>query len=468
LFFASGFSGIYLQSSTHSEEVKTIIHKTDSLVIAQQKHLDEDEKSKILQELFSKSIKKMDKIVDSYTQNNRFNGSIIVAKDGIPIYISNTGYARMEEQTPVDKNTRFQIASVSKQFTAISILKLHEEGWLDIHHPIRTYIPELPYDSVTLQHLLTHEGGFPSYLWIIGNYWHQDTPPTNQELIDLMVKHPVKLRFDPGEKFRYSNTGYMILAAIVERVSGKSFEKYLEENFFKPLHMEHTGAFSAARQTLGPQMAKGYRYYNHSYQGTGLNLMDGALGDKGIYSTTRDLVKWSMALNAGHIINKTLLEEAFKGSGISRHNAIAYGYGFRIYEDPYGHLIFHNGSWSGFRSTLRHYPEDDVTVAILTNNSFKKVGPMARKLSSVVFDDYQAHIVYDMVKQFFESDHQANEILSNLEYSNLWDYEIMSEMMIFTGRDWMAHKVQASMKPLTESFDNLYAMNKEKTHIKSF
>lgn len=453
-----GFQDGILHSNNNSSGVQSIIDKSDSLFIAQSKPITDAEWASIIKELYSPAKDSLKKISHQYQQKHRFNGAVLVAKGGVPVYEDYFGYADLKEQEPFDTANRFQLASVSKQFTAVATLMLQQQEKLHIDSSLAKYIPELPYHQVSIRHLLQHESGFPSYMWLIARHWEDTTPPDNNDIVKMLAEHPVRLKFTPGTRFRYSNTGYTLLAAVVERVSGQRFDNFLEENIFKPLNMNHSFAYSASRDTLKPGMVRGFRNYGSYYSLVAENLMEGALGDKNIYSTPEDLLKWMTALNSGKVLNENLLKKAFTPSDKNPHKINRYGMGFRIQNNEYTEkMVYHNGSWSGFRSTLRSIPEDDLTIILLSNNSFRQTGSMARSLTSAIQQDYHANSVYDIASSFVKEDEKGKSVM--LSQKEAHDYRKLQAAMDGIDREWMAHEIGEYANKLEQQSFEWYAMN---------
>ena len=463
LLVSGHFSQNALQSSNQGEEVQDIIRKTDSILVSQHRPLDYNEKQKIVKEIYSDVLTSVKDEVRNYIRNSRFNGTVAIAKDGVVIYQENFGYADMKKQIPVTDTSKFQLASVSKQFTAAAVLKLYQEGKINLDSSLTTYIPELPYEEVKIRHLLTHKAGFPSYMWTIARHWHKPSTPVNEDLVEMLSEHPVSLRFEPGQKFNYSNTGYCLLASVVERVSGLSFDEFMKNRFFEPLNMDDTFAFSSAKHSYTPDMVKGYRYNGYNYNLVKLNLMDGTYGDKGIYATATDMVKWAESFRKNLVLDESIVSSAFSNSLLEDGEQIEYGYGFRIKESNDHEMIFHNGSWSGFRTTLRTFPHDGLTLVILSNNSFRKTGDMARKLTNTMFHDYEAGEVYSIVKSLlFEEKSTISD--KSLSFVDSWEmHELMRvrQTVNHLDRRLLAHRIKTFTDNVSAGNKEYYALKEE-------
>ncbi len=460
LMLSWGFQDGLLQGGGNNKGVKNIINVSDSLFIAQSKPLNTGEWSKLVKEIYAGTSDSLRNISEYFKNHHRFNGAVMVAKDGVPVYEEYFGKADLESGKEVDKNSRFQLASVSKQFTAVAVLMLQQEGKLHIDSAITKYLPGLKYDNVTVRHLLTHKAGFPNYMWLIGRYWDKSEPPQNKDIIKIIEEHPVRLNFTPGTRFSYSNTGYCMLAAIVEEVSGFDFDAFMKQRVFEPLDMNHTFAYSGAKDTILSDMVRGFRYSQGQYTKVQENLMEGTFGDKGIYSTPRDLVKWTKGLREGKLLSEDLLDLALTSSEPGSDELVNYGMGFRIYDHFYGKMVYHNGSWSGFRTTLRSFPEENLTIVVLSNNSFRQTGEMARALTSAIMTDYRANTVYDLAVDFTrEKQMPKPELFTAMDIEELRNLQSVMDSM---NRNWMAYRLSKYADELDQRSYEWVAMNQNK------
>lgn len=460
LILSWGFQDGLLQGGGNDKGVKNIINVSDSLFIAQSKPLNTYEWGKLVKEIYAGSSGSLSNVTEYFKNHHRFNGAVMVAKDGVPVYEEYYGQANFESGQKLDKNSRFQLASVSKQFTAVAVLMLQQEGKLHIDSAITKYLPGLKYDNVTVRHLLTHKAGFPDYMWLIGRYWDNNEPPLNKDIIKIIEEHPVRLNYTPGTKFRYSNTGYCMLAAIVEEVSGFDFDAFMKQRVFEPLDMNHTFAYSGAKDTILSDMVSGFRYSSGHYTKVQENLMEGTFGDKGIYSTPRDMVKWMKGLQEGKLLAEDLLELALTSSEPDSDGLVNYGMGFRIYDHFYGKMVFHNGSWSGFRTTLRSFPEEKLTVVVLSNNSYHKTGKMARALTSAIMTDYRANTVYDLAVDFTREKQMPKPELFTA--TDIEEFRNLHSVMDSMNRNWMAYRLSKFADELNQRTYEWVAMNQKR------
>ncbi|PTM01857.1 MAG: serine hydrolase, partial [Bacteroidetes bacterium] len=288
----------------------------------------------------------------------------------------------------LDKTSAFQLASVSKQFTATAIMLLYQRDQIKLTDTINNYFPKFPYDNVTIKNLLNHTAGLPKYFWITEHKWDGDEAPTNSEMMTLLETSDVLRFFKPGQKFDYSNTGYAVLASIVEKVSGTSFSDFVQQNIFDALGMENSFVYSFKNDKIKENQLAGYRLYRgwrHLKIGGSVN--DAIVGDKNIYATTEDLYKWYQGLNNGNILSKTSLDLMYtEGKTIYGKN-VPYGFGFRI-DTKSNKTIYHHGKWNGFSTGLTQYPDDDLVVIILEHTSYNGLPSLNKKIKSIVLENF--------------------------------------------------------------------------------
>ncbi len=308
----------------------------------------------------------------------RLNGSILVAWKGYILYEEARGYCDLKTKDSLTCNSPFQLASLSKSFTAMAVMMLKERCQIDFDDTVKNYIPEFPYKKVTIRHLLNHTSGIPNYMYMAGQFNPKELAMSNEDVLKLLIKHKMPLNFQPGKSFRYSNTGYAMLALLVERISGMRFDIFLQQNVFMPLQMHHTFAYnrlkldSIGRRPIGYHSVKSAQNYDY-------DPIDEVLGDKSIYSTVGDLYKWSNAWTSEVLVSKSVLDEAFTKPILKNNRIIDYGFGWRFKEIEGKDAIYHNGLWHGFTSTLTRIPSDDLTIIIL-NNTSTHVATIARNL----------------------------------------------------------------------------------------
>ncbi|MEP6883417.1 MAG: serine hydrolase domain-containing protein [Gammaproteobacteria bacterium] len=281
------------------------------------------------------------------------------------------GLADLEERVESTPATNYRLASMTKQFTAAAILLLAEDGRLSIDDPVRKWLPGLPESAaaVLIRHLLTHTAGLADFEELI-------PAGTSMQLHDCdvltLLEAPRRGYFPPGTKFRYSNSGYVLLALIVARASGSDFATFLRRRIFLPLDMQQSVAFEAGKSTV-TQRAFGYSSCGSSWRRTDQNLTSATLGDGGIYSSIQDLAKWDAALYDGRLLHPESLRQAFAPAVGSDDPAVRYGFGWRVN----GHALWHSGESIGFRNVIVRYPRRRTTVIILTNRDHPEPYPTA-------------------------------------------------------------------------------------------
>lgn len=313
----------------------------------------------------------MDSLLNKRLKANGFRGSVLVAyKDQILLEYAN-GKADYRSRALIKTNSCFQLASVSKSFTSTAVMMLKEDEKLNFDDLVSQYIPEFPYEDITIKQLMQHTSGLQNYMYLVDNYWENDSLITNEDVLDLLIEHNLPLNNLPGKRFLYSNTGYTMLALLVERISGQSFESYLRENIFLPAQMNHSFTYNhEVMDTLTNRVIgynrKGSRLYRYGFEPN-----DMILGDKSVYSNMYDLFLYQKALNSYQLVSKPTLDEAYsKGKTNSRYaRDFDYGYGWRLKEDKGLNLIYHNGLWHGFSSSLTREINNDVTVILLNNTT---------------------------------------------------------------------------------------------------
>ncbi|MEA3444971.1 MAG: serine hydrolase domain-containing protein, partial [Bacteroidota bacterium] len=326
-----------------------------------------EEENQITQYFYDDQIHQIDSFLQHANKYYRFNGNVLIAHNDEVIFSNSYGYKDFPKKNLHDKNSVFQLASVSKQFTAISILMLVEQGKVDLESDIRNYIPEIPYENITIKNLLQHTGGLPNYMWMLEHHWKKERIPTNKDLLKLIKKLNLNRYFRPGRKHDYSNTGYVLLASIVESVSGKNFGDFVDENIFSPLGMDNSFIYSAGINKNYPEKIDGYFRKWGRMRKWDQTLHDGIVGDKGVYSTTCDLHLWNQALYNNKLISDTLLHEALTKGKIRNRWEFAYGYGFRLKKYRHKEQVYHKGLWQGFRTSFSRFVDNQLTVIVLNN-----------------------------------------------------------------------------------------------------
>ena len=320
----------------------------------------------------SEKAERLDSLFLSFQKLRNFNGVVLVAYKGTVLYRNSFGYANLKTKDTLTTDHIFQLASVSKQFTAAAIMLLEEKGKLDYNDPVEKYIPGFPYKGITIHHLLTHRSGLSNYMYFCEDVCAgKDTVLSCHDVICIMEEKQPAPYYKPDTKFNYNNTNYMLLAAIVEKVTGMKFSEFADREIFKPLAMRSTFIYDRTQQLDNPKVATGYNSVKRPAED---NYLDGVVGDKAVYSTVDDLFLWDQALYSERLLKKETLGLAFTPASKERKNGHNYGYGWRLWimQDS-TKMVYHNGWWHGFNSNFIRIPEDSITVIVLrniTNRSF--------------------------------------------------------------------------------------------------
>lgn len=303
-----------------------------------------------------------------------FNGNVLVAQGGVVLYEKSFGYANLRKKDSLEANHAFQLASLSKPFTAIAVLQLIEQKKIALEDSIQRYIPDFPYHGILIKSLLSHRSGLPNYAYSFpDSVRHGKHPPSNQELIHWFAQaNPLPLRYNyPNRSFNYCNTNYLVLAALVEKVSGVSFEDYVRKNIFEPLEMKHTFLATAKVDTARYLKTDGHQYGRVLPK----DYFDDVLGDKGVYSTTEDLYRFYKGLMGGCLLKKKTLAEAFTPRSFEKKGMKNYGYGFRMHldENDKPKYLYHTGWWKGYNTIMWMSEKDDFVIIILSNSYNRSV-----------------------------------------------------------------------------------------------
>lgn len=331
--------------------------------------------------------KKIDENFKRYYSRHQFNGAVLVAEKGKIIYKNSFGFANFQNEVKVTDSTEFHLASVSKQFTAMGIMILHDEGKLKFDDPISKYLPGIPYNNVTIRHLLNHTSGIQNIVNYVPNflmYWDSCAIASTKDLTAIFAKQNLPLRHTPGKRFSYNNTGYILLASIIEHVSGMSYRKFIEQKIFAPLGMHYSQVFDWNDQEKIKNRAIGYGPYRGGHSVDDDDIRNGMVGEKGVYSSIIDMYKWDQALYTEVLVKKKTLEEAFKYAVLTNGNKINYGFGWRKSRDDED-IVYHFGHWRGFNTCIIRFTDDKNTIIILTNTGNRHIKPMVASIYKIIY-----------------------------------------------------------------------------------
>jgi CubicO group peptidase (beta-lactamase class C family) len=310
--------------------------------------------------------------------------SVLIVRDGKPLVRRSYGVANLEERTPATPQTNFRLASVTKQFTAACILLLAEDGELSLDDSLRKWLPSLPEAAapMSLRQVLSHTSGLIDYEDVI-------PPDMTGQLHDADVLKILETQhrtyFAPGTGYRYSNSGYALLALIVGKASGKDFATFLKQRIFTPLGMTNTVAYEEGISTVSHR-AFGYTEEQGRWMRTDQSQTSAVLGDGGIYSSIDDLAKWDAALYDDRLLAARSRALAFTPLTDTDDPTVRYGMGWRITEENIGgRTLWHSGETTGFRNVIIRYPEQRFTIVLLTNRNDPEPYQMARAIANLFF-----------------------------------------------------------------------------------
>ncbi|MBS1558036.1 MAG: beta-lactamase family protein [Bacteroidetes bacterium] len=311
-----------------------------------------------------------------------FSGVVLVADHGKPVYHQAFGYTNRETKQPMDTTAVFELASVSKQFTAMLIALLQEEHKLSYDDNIEKYLPGLPYHPITIRQLLTHTSGLPDYQKLMDEQWDKSKVAGNEDIIAYLKKfHPPAL-FQPGEKYEYSNTGYVLLASIAEKISGKDFIEFIHEKIITPLPMPNTDIRSKIQKEAIKNFALGYVYDENknrfiradSFPSSNYTIwLGGRKGPGRISSTSSDLLRWDRALSANTLVSKKTMDEILSPTKLNGGTWSNYGFGWMLKTDStLGKIAYHTGDNPGYKTEIFRCLDCHKTVIVLCNNAHPK------------------------------------------------------------------------------------------------
>ncbi len=326
--------------------------------------------------------------------------AVIVVKDGKPLLRMGLGMANLELGVPIKPDMVFRLGSITKQFTAVAILMLAEQGKLALEDAITDFLPDYPTHDhlITVKHLLAHTSGIKSYTdmpeWL--PLWRKDF--TVQELIDFFKSQP--MQFAPGERWAYNNSGYVLLGAIIEKVSGQPYEQFIQQDIFDRLGMKHSNYDSPLR--VIPGRVSGYDRGTEGYTNADYLSLTQPYAAGALASTVDDLAIWDTALYTDQLLTQETLQQAFVPRQLTDGSSAAYGYGWAISEYAEHVLVEHGGGIHGFRTHAIRIPSDHAFIAVLSNNTGADPGQLAFKIAALVIDrPYQEPSAIELSPEVF-------------------------------------------------------------------
>ncbi|CAN5399344.1 serine hydrolase domain-containing protein [soil metagenome] len=345
--------------------------QTDEKGYKRPEALSQDSINKILKELkASAKAQQLDTLFKNKVKLAGFNGCVLIAQRGQIIYKNAFGFSNCKTKDSLKLNSAFQLASASKTFTATAILMLADQGKLKLTDNVQKFFPNFPYQDITVKLLLSHRSGLFNYIYCCEQYCQKPNQYNkgvfdNAAMMEIITAHKCDVYAKPNTKFEYCNTNYAILASIVEKVTGVSFADYLEQNIFKPLGMDNTWVNNPKGKVVHKNKTMGHKasgvFEDDIYA-------DDVVGDKGVYSTVEDMLKWDQSFYTDQLLKKETIEMAFTGYSNEHKGKRNYGYGWRLTDDGKNpKIVYHNGWWHGYNSLFFRRPADQTTIIVLGN-----------------------------------------------------------------------------------------------------
>ena len=338
---------------------------------------------------------KIDAVFAGFESNDAPGVAVLVLRDGRPVFERGYGVADIRGRSKIDEHTNFRLASVSKQFTAMAVMLLVHDGKLHYEDRLTKIFPDFPAygDSITVRNLLNHTSGLLDYEDLMPKISGMDAPGNIKQIQDSevlnLLKKQKRTKFVPGSRWDYSNSGYVVLGQVVEKVSGESFGNFLHDRIFATLGMDHTIAYQRDKNEVSNR-AYGYTKENGVWKETDQSPTSATLGDGGIYSSLADLAKWDAALQHHILLSESEMQPALtpvQAPGVQEPNGKPAAYGFGWFLNPYkGHRrMWHYGETVGFRTTIQRFPDDHLTIIVLCNRAGVVPKDLALKIADLFF-----------------------------------------------------------------------------------
>lgn len=361
----------------------------------------------------SKLIAEFDKVMNGQFPLKETGATVLVSRHGKIIYKKAFGMANIELNVPMQTNNVFRIASLTKQFTAVAILQLMEQGKLDLKDEITKYIPGYPVQgaTITIEHLLTHTSGIRDYTSITDTVQRSKMDVTPAEMIHYFQNQP--MRFAPGTRYEYSNSNYFLLGYIIEKITGKTYPQYLEDNFFRPLGM--TGSYYGSDTKVIRNRASGYTQGEKEIENAEAISMTRPYAAGAILSTVEDLFKWNNAVQSYKLVKKETLEKAFTRYKLVNGKESNYGYGWRFGFIQQSPSIWHGGLIPGFFTMAMYLPKEDVYVVVLSNCNCNSPEIVTAKLAAIAIGkpyDYTEITIANPVLQTYAGVYENENTVS--------------------------------------------------------
>jgi CubicO group peptidase (beta-lactamase class C family) len=339
---------------------------------------------------------KLDSLFSGLYKSGKFNGNILIAEKGKTIYQNSFGIGNEKRQEKLDFNSVFELMSVSKQFTAMGIVLLKEQGKLSYDDPISRYLPSLEkYSDITLRHLMNHTSGLRDYEELLDSLFDKSTIATNKDVVQILQNNNIKRLFEPNSTYQYSQTGYVLLASIIEVISKEKYADFMVRHIFKPLGMKHTFIHT---HRLNPKRIKNYAfgYVQDSLKKYVLPdalpefkdviFHDGVIGGRGIHSTLSDLLIWDRTLKNNRLISQKVFNEIYSPAILKNGKTSDYGFGMKIENLPSNeHILRHTGGSYGYATCFERHLKKDYTIIILQNHDWDYITMPTEEVRDILY-----------------------------------------------------------------------------------
>ena len=347
----------------------------------------------------ARKVEKVDALFAPWSNGDTPGAAVIVIQNGKVLLKKGYGLANLETKKPITPDTAFRLASLTKQFTAMAVMMLADQNKLGFEDSLSKFFPEFPpyAQKVTIKHLLNHTAGFPEFerLWLQGRIdcdWPRSSKtgpscfePDSRDTLDLLAGVRI-LRFTPGARYEYSNSGYVILGQIVEKVSGKSLAEFFEEKIFRPLGMERSILDDETRPELW-NVATSYKHDEGVYKDIDYTPLNLIYGEANIFSTVENMYQWDQALYTEKLVKAATFKKATTPGRLNDNSSISYGFGWGLGKVFGLDVMRHNGEWAGFRTYILRFPGEHFTVVILSNVNELNPEDISVKISQIYLTD---------------------------------------------------------------------------------
>ncbi|MEM9643918.1 MAG: serine hydrolase domain-containing protein [Planctomycetota bacterium] len=329
----------------------------------------------------SERLAEVERWLDGQFERNKFNGGVLLVRDGRVLLSKTCGYTDHTAQQRLDEHSAFRLASVSKQFTAAGVLRLAEMGVLGLDDPVAKHIDGFMDDAVTIRHLLNQASGIPDVYMDLAERYRKELGDvlTISDVIQLVNEH-AELECPPGKKKQYSNTNYVLLAGIVESVSGMAFEEFMKKELFDPLEMNDTRIWNLQSTERSTNQAEDFDQIDNVRTSVKPTWLDGVAGDGAVFCSLHDFVKWDRFWDGNPLVSDELLDQAIERPRLSSGAKSDYGFGWVVERNRH----WHNGSWLGAGTFIARYPKNRCCLVVLDNSSNHRVDTIAERLEEAL------------------------------------------------------------------------------------